>query len=83
MSKWMPGGDCVLRQEVIHRLGVAQGYGCISNVVGQSPLPELVDGPWHQIDRFVIAQIQSESVPSWHTGIKEVAARHPAGWDSR
>jgi hypothetical protein len=36
------GGDCVLRQEFIHRPGVVQVYRCISNVVGQLPLPEPV-----------------------------------------
>jgi hypothetical protein len=36
-------GDCVLSQEFIHGLGVVQGYGCVSHVMGQPPLPEVVD----------------------------------------
>jgi hypothetical protein len=42
--KSMPGGDCILRQEFIPRPGVVQGCCCISNVAGQSPLPESVHG---------------------------------------
>jgi hypothetical protein len=43
ISKSMPSGDCVLRQQFIHRPGVIQGYSCVSSVVGLSPLPESVD----------------------------------------
>ncbi|MBV9272990.1 MAG: hypothetical protein JO333_03790 [Verrucomicrobia bacterium] len=38
----MPSGDCVLRQEFIHRPGTVEGVRFISKLVGQSPLPESV-----------------------------------------
>jgi hypothetical protein len=39
MSKSMPSGDFVLRQEFIHRPGMVEAGCFVSNVVGQSPLP--------------------------------------------